>query len=278
MDGGTKILYVNPCYSHLQGERFDMSVTFDATVKYCISCPKSPPTWQDSQSAYPHSLLRTLYALSEFSIIDTRSVGGDIEGDFFYNPNDSGIFDVNPTTQPVFTVQSRVINFNPPLSMQQCTNSTGVDENTRPFHNVFRNANGSCTTFIVQGNGHQAGAGDLQSFEAVFFTHLTVAQAGNVTFHVFADDGWILSAGVDSQTLSHQPTYVSGSLVNAPQFGPFIGNFVVGAYNQPSSPTLNTTTVNFPAAGTFPIELDYTECCGGSLSLNFSSPSESYTS
>src|SRR4029077_18038196 len=38
---------------------------------------------------------------------------------------------------------------------------------------------------------------------------------------------------------------------------------------QGTAPTPNDITVNFPVAGTYPVELDYTECCAGFLSLMF---------
>ena len=42
---------------------------------------------------------------------------------------------------------------------------------------------------------------------------------------------------------------------------------MVGALNGPSAPTQAQVTVNFPAAGSYPLEVDYTECCGGELAL-----------
>lgn len=97
-----------------------------------------------------------------------------------------------------------------------------------------------------------------------------------MTFNVFSDDGWTLAIGSDGA--GHQPTYLSGSMGNAPAsgVGPFTGYPVVGAYNQASAPTQNTVTVNFPAAGTYPMEADYTECCGGQessvLGTTFANP------
>src|SRR2546427_66624 len=64
-----------------------------------------------------------------------------------------------------------------------------------------------------------------------------------------------------------QPPDASGSLQLAPAAG-FATNFpVVGAYNALSGPALRPVTVNFPSAGVYPIELDYSECCDGELVL-----------
>lgn len=92
---------------------------------------------------------------------------------------------------------------------------------------------------------------------------------------MYSDDGWILGVGQDSA--GDQPTYQAGAMVNPPNppilptgsYGstPFKAYPVVGSYNQPSAPAQNTVTVNVPAGGTYPIELDYTECCGGQEAL-----------
>ena len=67
-----------------------------------------------------------------------------------------------------------------------------------------------------------------------------------------------------------QPVRVDGSpgsLYNAPPTGPFTGYPVVGAYNEGEAPDRRTITVNFPAAGTYPFEMDYTESHGNQLAL-----------
>jgi hypothetical protein len=89
-----------------------------------------------------------------------------------------------------------------------------------------------------------------------------------MTTNVFADDGWILSIGSDSN--GDQPTPAPGNIMTNPPSGnkgPLTGYPEMGDNNVPSSPTQLTIAETFPAAGTYPIELDYTECCGGSLTL-----------
>ena len=39
----------------------------------------------------------------------------------------------------------------------------------------------------------------------------------------------------------------------------------MGSYSTGLSPTGSLVVVNFPAPGAYPYELDYTECCDGSL-------------
>ena len=185
----------------------------------------------------------------------------------FANPSDNGAFDVTPGTPPVFSQTFPIINFNPPASAQTCSNYTNVDVNSRPFTDVVPQPDGTCATIVVQGNGQQAGVDSLSQFEAVATASIVIPQAGDVTFSIYSDDGYILSMGPDSA--GNQPQYVSGTLVNPPPVGPFTGYQVVGADNEPTYPVQNTDSVNFPAAGTYPLELDYTECCGGQLSLVF---------
>jgi YD repeat-containing protein len=194
---------------------------------------------------------------------------GTVQGSFFTNPTNSGGFNISPGTAPVFTEQFQTIDFNPPASAQvTCSNSTGVSEYTTPFADVIPQGDGTCAVQYAQGNGYQAGVGSLASFEAVFTATLTVQAPGQVTFNFYSDDGWILSAGPNMLT-GDQPTYVSGSMAGktTADTGPFTGYPVVGAYNQASSPAQNTVTVTFPKAGSYPIEVDYTECCTRPLAL-----------
>jgi hypothetical protein len=190
-----------------------------------------------------------------------------VAGTFYPNPSDSGSFDASQLGSPAFTQDFSTIDFNPPASAQvACSNNTGVNEFTRPFTAVLPQADGSCTTVVAQGNGQQAGVGNLSSFEAVFQSNLYIDQPASVTFNFFSDDGWTL--GIGKEVISGAtPSYVSGQLTNPPASTPVDHYPVLGALNAPSSPTQAQVTVNFPAAGTYPIEVDYTECCGGQLAL-----------
>ena len=109
---------------------------------------------------------------------------GTVNGTFYFNPNDSGAFDTSQLSNPVFTETFPVVDLNPPASAQvSCSNSTGVDENTRPFTDLVPNPNGTCSTIVAQGNGQQAGVGDLPAgmvaFQAVFLASFTVDQAAH---------------------------------------------------------------------------------------------------
>src|SRR5438105_3523681 len=62
---------------------------------------------------------------------------GMVHGQFYPNPNDSGSLDLGYLTSPVFAEDFSVIDFNPPAAAQvNCSNGTGIDENTRPFTDV----------------------------------------------------------------------------------------------------------------------------------------------
>jgi hypothetical protein len=191
---------------------------------------------------------------------------GPVHGIFYANPFDTGGFDpAHLPTLPAFRQDFPVIAFDSPPSQQVCSNNTGVNTGTRPFTDVVPNPDGSCSPIVAGGPGGQAGVSPLASFEAVFTADLTVGAAGPVTFNVLADDGWVLAAGPSAS--GSQPAFVSGSLQFAPATG-FATTFpVVGAYNALSAPTLRPVTVNFPSAGVYPIEVDYSECCAGELVL-----------
>ena len=181
-------------------------------------------------------------------------------GTFYPNPSNSGPFDATQLGNPQFSQPFPVINFNPSSTAGYCSNNTGINSSTRPVTDVFANPDGTCGTIPAQGNGQQAGVSGLFEFEAVFLSNLNVASAGQITFNIPSDDGWIL--GVGSQG-GGQPTYVSGSLFDAPSSSPSKGYQVVGAYNSTAPSGAQQVTVSFPAAGAYPMEMDFTECCGG---------------
>ncbi len=191
---------------------------------------------------------------------------GTVHGIFYANPSDTGGFDpAHLPALPAFSQDFPVIAFDSPPSQQVCSNNTGVNTAARPFTDVVPNPDGTCSPIVAQGPGGQAGVSPLASFEASFTADLTVGAAGPVTFNVLADDGWVLAAGPSAS--GSQPTFFSGSLQFAPPTG-FATKFpVVGAYNTLSAPTLRPVTVNFPSAGVYPIEVDYSECCAGELVL-----------
>src|SRR5205085_4590157 len=82
-------------------------------------------------------------------------------------------------------------------------------------------------------------------------------------FRVMHDDGYIVGAGGGA-------TRANGDLEGpVPATTPFNNYPVAGAWNLGSSGSSSSgpVTVHFPAAGTYPFELDYTECGAGALFL-----------
>lgn len=180
----------------------------------------------------------------------------------FFFTNGSGTFNTPPETTPAFVQAFPTINFNPPSGTVP-GNTSGVGVNTRPFTNVTTDLNGNFTgTIVAQGNGLQAAVGGLFDFQAVFTGSFTVASAGQMAISFYSDDGFVFGVGGGA-------TRVSGPMLNVPAGGvtPFERLPVMGAYNAPTSPVANTVVVSFPAAGTYPYEVDYSECCGGQLAL-----------
>jgi RHS repeat-associated protein len=178
----------------------------------------------------------------------------------FFASDNSGAFDTPATATPVFTQSFPTINFDPPAGTIPGNNS-GIGVNTRPFVDVTTDLNGNFTgTIVAQGNGLQAGVGSLFAFQAVFTSTFTVASAGDVVLTFFADDGFILGIGGGA-------TRVGGIFFNAPGFTPFENLPVMGGFNTPTAPVANSIVVHFPAPGSYPYELDYSECCGGLLAL-----------
>jgi RHS repeat-associated protein/uncharacterized repeat protein (TIGR01451 family) len=180
----------------------------------------------------------------------------------FFASNGSGVFNTPKTATPAFSQIVPTINFNPPAGTVP-HNTSGVGVFSRPFTNVTTDLQGNFTGAIVaEGNGLQAGVGTLFNFQVVLTGEFTVAAAGDVTFNFFSDDGFVFG-------IANNATRVSGPMVNAPASGitEFQGYTVMGSYNQPTAPVRNTIVVHFPAAGSYPYEIDYSECCAGELAL-----------
>lgn len=188
----------------------------------------------------------------------------------FFTSNGSGAFTATPSQTPAFEQVFPTINFNPPAGTIPGA-PPGVNFNSRPMLDVTTDLNGNYTGSIVaEGQGVQAGVGTLFNFNAVFTGTFIIAQAGDLTFRFFSDDGFILGIG-------NGATRVSGALNNPPADGlsPFERLPVLGAFNVPTAPVGNLVTVHFPAAGSYPYEIDYSECCAGELVLTMTTNANS---
>ncbi|HYL08125.1 MAG TPA: RHS repeat-associated core domain-containing protein [Candidatus Udaeobacter sp.] len=187
-------------------------------------------------------------------------VTSQVQGNFFPNPNDSCTFGAGPNSAPVFQQAFPDILFNADASFVPHDIST-VNSGTRPFTDLTVDVNGNYNgQVIAAGNGLQAGTGSLNSFYAEFSGSFVVAQAGDVTFTIVHDDGYLLGVG-------NGATRVNGDYEgNPPATTPFNGYPTVAAFDQGGAGT-GSATIHFPAPGTYPYELDYTECGGGGLRL-----------
>jgi RHS repeat-associated protein len=190
---------------------------------------------------------------------------GTVEGRFFSEPAGATTFVATPADTPAFGQTFPNIAFDPPSGAVP-HDITGVGPTTRPFSDVTTDVNGNGVgTIVAQGNGHQAGVGEMASFDAVFSSTFVVANAGDVTFTIAYDTDFVLGVGGGASR-------VSGSYENPPASGrtPFDGLLVVGADNRGlarTSVAQTTVTLHFPAPGTYPFELDYAEGRGNPLSL-----------
>jgi RHS repeat-associated protein len=194
---------------------------------------------------------------------------GTVTGMFF--PSDlSGVFNTPPTATPTFVQSFPTITFDPPTGVL-AGNTSGVNTATHPFTDVVIDSNGNFVgTLIAQGNGVQANgllangsAGPLFAFQAVLRGTLTVASAGSVSLTIYADDGYILGIGGGASR-------VSGPMINVPANGltPFSGYTVIAANNQGHLANGDVISINFPAPGSYPYELDYTDNGAGGSPLN----------
>src|SRR5438270_4041839 len=181
-------------------------------------------------------------------------------GNFFPNQGNSCTFDVTKASQPVFGQTFPDILFNPAAGAVP-HNISKVDVNTRPFTDLTVDVNGNYNGQIVaQGQGLQAGVDTLTNFYAEFTGSFVVNQPGDLTFTILHDDGYILGIG-------NGATRVNGDLFNDPSVTPFQQYGVIAASNGAANGQPGSATAHFPAAGTYPFELDHSECGAGALFL-----------
>jgi hypothetical protein len=154
-----------------------------------------------------------------------------------------GVF-FNPTARPVPGLPAAVTDY------------------SRPFQHVTLDGAGAFTGSIVaEGNGVQAGAGPLFHFAAIMTGSISVPAAGEVTLALTAADGVVMGIGGGA-------VRVSGPAVNAPAATVLQALPVMGANNtKTAAPVVSTMVVRFPAAGTYPFEIDYAKGGDNRLTL-----------
>jgi len=192
-----------------------------------------------------------------------------VDGRFFTEPTSATTFVAKPGDTPTFGQSFSNLAFNPSSTAMR-HNLTGIGTSTHPFTDVTSDLMGNGVgTIVAQGNGQQAGSGSMTSFDAVFTADFVVSKPGDVTFQFDYDAGFLFGVGGGASR-------VSGAYENAPaaNVSPFEGYPLVGADNRPNNAVNTTTvTVHFPAAGSYPYEVDYTESGGPTLSLVMSTVS-----
>lgn len=201
----------------------------------------------------------SIYWLSLLNQVST----GPVVGTFFPNYNNSCTFQYNRTSldQAVFSQTFPNISF---FNQNYGSNPATY----RPFSDFPTDVNGNPLPDIpARGNGYSAG-GDLENFQTVFTGTLVVKQAGVVNFTFYADDGFIFSIGPNSNGV--QPTSNDGP---SPGLSRFNSYPVMRDYNDPNGSYAyygKSASVNFPAPGAYPYEVDYVECQSGGLVLTMS--------
>jgi uncharacterized repeat protein (TIGR01451 family) len=184
----------------------------------------------------------------------TRPVStSPVQGNF-YDLNFGYSIAINPSYTPAFGQTFPNIAFNPPPGIVP-NNISGLGVYSRPFTDVTTDVNGNYSgTMVAQGNGRVAG-GDMYFFQASFTGTFNVAAAGKVAFQIHAAGAMIFGIGGGA-------TRVSGQLYNPPSAMPFTGYPVMGDRNKDFPIAPINMVVNFPAAGSYPYEIDYAPCCG----------------
>jgi hypothetical protein len=174
-----------------------------------------------------------------------------VTAQFFFSDG-SGVFNTLPGTIPAFTqtLSSLIYNISGPgYGMPLYLNG----DRSRPMFAIIMDQNGNSQgTQLIGGNGYSAGVSPLNHFNAVFTGNFVVKQACTIDFGVWGDDGYVFGIGGGA-------TRVSGNFTNAPGAMPFTGVPVMGARNIDGQSGFDDIIVSFPAAGSYPFEINYSE-------------------
>jgi RHS repeat-associated protein/uncharacterized repeat protein (TIGR01451 family) len=248
------------------------AATSAATASYAIPAAAQPGTLTDTAAVTWKDANGNAYGSVSGSAATRITINGvppeiqpvtstTVQGNFFAEPASAQTFVAAKTDTPAFSQNFPTINFNPPAGVVP-HNISAVGSQTRPFTDVTTDLVGNFAgTIPAQGGIYQAGVGPLQSFDAALQASFIVQAAGDVTFVIYHDDGFILGIG-------NAATRVSGVYVGPPAATAFAGYPVIGAFNQMvAAPRTDEVTVHFPTAGIYPYELDYFEAGADSLTL-----------
>ena len=172
-----------------------------------------------------------------------------VTGNFYTATSADQTFTATPASAPVFGQSFPDVAFNPPAGAVP-GNITGVGPTTSPFTDLTTDVAGhGLGTVVASGNGQSAYAGGLKAFDAALSSTLTVAKAGGVTFRVLHSGGALVAIGGGAVSVNGAPAAASTSAMH--------GYPVVGGFGGAALDRTDTFTVNFPAAGSYPVEIDY---------------------
>jgi hypothetical protein len=208
---------------------------------------------------------------------------GRVTGTFYANPKHSGTF-TPPTQKPLFSKTFGAIDFDSPKGAHKgdppnapsCSPGNKVNEKTAPFTDVvpkYGNGIVTCTLQPAAGNGYSAFV-KPRAFEDTMVAKLHVDSPGDQTFAISADDGFIAGFGASKGS---RPVYISGPRdgfkAGAKTFADHL--HVMFGDNRSHLPSvINIVDVNFPAAGTYPLEIDHVENGVGYSALTFGSAAD----
>jgi hypothetical protein len=180
-----------------------------------------------------------------------------VTGQFFFSDG-KGVFNTPGGTIPAFTQTFNSLAFNTPLQSLILGYPFAAGDQSRPMQNAILNSNGGLISVqSVQDSKYQAGKFPLKYFNAVFTGNFVVKQAGNLTFNIWADDGYVFGIGNGANR-------VSGDYSGAPGDGLTAFNQypIMGARNVDGLSGFSTIVVQFPSSGIYPFEIGYSEGTG----------------
>lgn len=228
-----------------------------ANLSYSGSNPGTDQL-QASATSGPTTVLSNTLALTWAAMAQPVSFS-PIQGNFYAINSVFGIA-INPSSPATFAQTFPNLTFNPPPDVVAHNPST-VNALSNGFTDVTTDVGGNFSgTIVAQGNDaqgvlHVPGGGDMAYFQAAFLGTMTVRDPGQVALQVYAAGAMMMGVGGGATSVrgTGDPYQLAGSaLKNYP---------VMGSRNKDQPLIAINFVVNFPAAGSYPFEVDYADCC-----------------
>lgn len=218
------------------------------------------------------STATTLTLQNASGVAETGAGAATTEGQFVtanaYGQN--CLFQLSPSTLPTIngSVSAYLYNNGPHsgpvgnFTLQNPTSTASANASVTNLNSLsFDGGTGVLQWLTVNGAGEYTGnttpfPSYNANYQLIILASINVPVAGQYTFSLKHNHGLLFGIGNNASLVTGTTTNTQGQTLTAAQGYP-----IIGGTNSPAAwsgnPVMDTITVNFPTAGTYPLEIDY---------------------